>query len=314
MTSLLYIITFAILVVTETAFLALARRMGLLSRVGVQSSHSRDVVHGGGVVFVAALLCWAAFTGWTQPLFMAGALMLAAVSFIDDFRSLGVTVRLVTQFAAVGLALAQMMPLPGLTWPLAALLAVVAVGAVNVYNFMDGIDGMAGGMTLITLSVLIAVNATTGFISMPLLVCMAMAAAVFCFCNFRTRALCFAGDVGSITSGFVIIYALGCLIAATGSWLWTAMLAVYGVDAVMTIGRRLIAGQNILRPHRMHLYQYLCNERGYRHLTVSAAYAGVQLVIDLGALAVAGTAAQYWYLGATVAALVVAYAVTIRKG
>jgi hypothetical protein len=56
--------------------------------------------------------------------------------------------------------------------------------------------------------------------------------------------------------------------------------SVYGIDAVVTIITRVIKKENIFRPHRSHLYQYLANEMGYSHVFVAIVYAVLQLGIN----------------------------------
>jgi hypothetical protein len=59
------------------------------------------------------------------------------------------------------------------------------------------------------------------------------------------------------------------------------ILAIYGVDSVLTIVFRLINRENIFEAHRSHAYQYLSNELGMGHLLVSAIYAGLQFLINI---------------------------------
>jgi UDP-N-acetylmuramyl pentapeptide phosphotransferase/UDP-N-acetylglucosamine-1-phosphate transferase len=58
------------------------------------------------------------------------------------------------------------------------------------------------------------------------------------------------------------------------------LVSVYGVDTAFTIIQRLFAGENILLPHRHHLYRVLANQWGIEHYKVSLYYASTQLVIN----------------------------------
>ncbi|MDP9048222.1 MAG: UDP-GlcNAc--UDP-phosphate GlcNAc-1-phosphate transferase, partial [Bacteroidota bacterium] len=109
---------------------------------------------------------------------------------------------------------------------------------------------------------------------LPLLACV-----VFLYFNFRTKAKCFAGDVGSVTIALWIIMLLLLLIFAANNWIYILFLAVYGVDSILTIIHRLLLKENIFKAHRMHLYQLLANEHSIPHLTISAGYSGVQLLV-----------------------------------
>jgi len=152
----------------------------------------------------------------------------------------------------------------------------------NAYNFMDGINGITG---LYSLSVLIALQYVNlkmvAFTPPDFINYAASACGVFLFFNFRKRAKCFAGDVGSMAVSFWIVTLLLQLMLATGSVIWILFLTVYGVDSVCTILHRLYLRQNIFEAHRMHFYQVLANERGISHLKVSVGYATAQFIICL---------------------------------
>jgi UDP-N-acetylmuramyl pentapeptide phosphotransferase/UDP-N-acetylglucosamine-1-phosphate transferase len=112
------------------------------------------------------------------------------------------------------------------------------------------------------------------FIYFPMLACL-----VFLFFNFRKRAKCFAGDVGSLGISFWIVTLLLQLMLASNSFIWILFLAVYGVDTVCTILHRIYLRQNIFEAHRLHFYQILSNEKGISHLKVSSLYALIQFIV-----------------------------------
>ena len=58
-------------------------------------------------------------------------------------------------------------------------------------------------------------------------------------------------------------------------------LSVYGIDSAITIIQRLLKRENIFKPHRTHLYQYLANENKWSHLFISAIFSLIQLIINL---------------------------------
>jgi hypothetical protein len=70
------------------------------------------------------------------------------------------------------------------------------------------------------------------------------------------------------------------LILQTKEPLYILFVAIYGIDASLTIAQRLLNRENIFEAHRTHLYQYLANELGYAHVKVSLGYALVQLLIN----------------------------------
>ena len=107
---------------------------------------------------------------------------------------------------------------------------------------------------------------------------------IFCIFNFRKRARCFAGDVGSVGIAFILVFALGALIISSGRLWYLIFLAVYGVDAILTICHRLMLHENIFEAHRKHVYQLMANELKIPHTIVSTIYMMLQLAISAGAI------------------------------
>ena len=111
---------------------------------------------------------------------------------------------------------------------------------------------------------------------LPILACI-----VFLYFNFRGKALCFAGDVGSVAIAFWIVMLLIKLILITQNWSYILFLAVYGTDSVTTIVHRILLKQNVFKAHRMHLYQIMVNEQKFSHLWVALGYSTLQGTIIL---------------------------------
>ncbi len=105
------------------------------------------------------------------------------------------------------------------------------------------------------------------------------AAAGFLPHNFPAARI-FMGDVGSVTLGFAL--AVLSMIAHTrGGVPWPALLLIHGAflfDTVFTLIKRLLRGENVVRPHREHNYQLLIRG-GKSHFAVTSTYG----VISAGA-------------------------------
>lgn len=145
---------------------------------------------------------------------------------------------------------------------------------------MDGINGITGLYSLVVLGGLQYVNfQVETFIEPDMIWLSIMASSVFLYFNFRKKAKCFAGDVGSVSIAFWIIFLLLKLIMITENYSYILFLSVYGVDTVLTILHRLKLRHNIFDAHRLHFYQILANDQGWSHLWVSSIYAGLQLGI-----------------------------------
>lgn len=177
---------------------------------------------------------------------------------------------------------------------------------------MDGINGITGGYSLVILVSLAYVNAEViSFTEQSFIYTMICSVLVFDFFNFRKRAKCFAGDVGSVSIAFVVLFLIGSLILQTKDFSWLVMLTVYGVDSVLTIIHRLLLHENIGLPHRKHLYQIMVNELRIPHVVVSLVYMIVQIVIIIGYLYCRGYGD--WYLLGCILLLSGIYIVLMRK-
>jgi UDP-N-acetylmuramyl pentapeptide phosphotransferase/UDP-N-acetylglucosamine-1-phosphate transferase len=104
---------------------------------------------------------------------------------------------------------------------------------------------------------------------------------VFNYFNFRKKAVCFAGDVGSLSIGFIIIFLIVKLIVVSGNFIFVFLLCVYGVDTIFTIIHRLMLKENIFKAHKLHFFQVMVNRTGISHLKMSLIYIVLQLIIDI---------------------------------
>ena len=323
---MIYCIEFILLLAIELLYFRLADKCNIIDKPNERSSHSSIVLRGGGIIFTLGLWIWAAFFGLTYPWFLVAVTLVAGVSFVDDIRSLPDSVRLVTQFVAMGLTLYELYCIPGQFlenapwWMLSAFVVmglIIFVGASNIINFMDGINGITGGYALASFVPLYLLNREMGFVEESLLVTMVLADVVFCLFNFRPkgRAKCFAGDVGSIGIAFILLFLIGRLVMQTGDVTYLVFLLVYGVDGCLTIVHRIMLHENLGEAHRKHAFQLMANELHIGHVTVSLLYMGLQLAVSMGFIfLVPDTAVAHWaYLIGALAVLAAAYVVFMKK-
>ncbi|HCW09065.1 MAG TPA: UDP-GlcNAc--UDP-phosphate GlcNAc-1-phosphate transferase [Cytophagales bacterium] len=269
----------AFLLVLELIYFKIADLYNIIDKPNERSSHVNPIIRGGGIIFVFAILLWY-FATELWPWFVLATVMVAIISFLDDVTSLNVYVRFFFQFIALGLLFFQLWPLH---WPFYFLVLAVpfCVGTINAFNFMDGINGITGVYSLVTIGSFWFINEQLHFTSNSLLMYSAMGVLVFLFFNFRKTARCFAGDVGSVTMALILIFIILQLINATGNFLWPLLLLVYGTDSLVTIFSRLKRKENILTPHRTHLYQYLSNELKISQRVVSVSYGIAQGILNV---------------------------------
>jgi len=227
-----------------------------------------------------AALFYLIFSPSTQAeWFFAGITLIAVVSFWDDVQNLGQKVRLLFHLLAMSCAFYLANVFGIYPWWAILIGYILFIGIVNAYNFMDGINGITGLYSIAVLASLQYVNMTFENFVIPDLIWYPMVASVvFLFFNFRKKAKCFAGDVGSVSIAFWIVTLLLLLIIKTNNLIWLGFLLVYGVDVVMTILHRIYLKQNIMEAHRLHFYQILANERKMDHRIVSIIYFAIQMI------------------------------------
>jgi UDP-N-acetylmuramyl pentapeptide phosphotransferase/UDP-N-acetylglucosamine-1-phosphate transferase len=305
-----YIFIFLLLFVAELAYFRVANHFNIIDKPNQRSSHTRITLRGGGVVFYIGALLYFVLQGFQYPWFFGGLTMLSLISFADDVRPQSSKLRLLIHFTAMVLMFYQW-GLFELPWYFSVCALVVSTGILNAYNFMDGINGITGGYSLVVAGALLYINIyRVQFIDNELIYYVILSLLVFNYFNFRTKARCFAGDVGSISIAFILLFLLGKLIIATNDISYIVLLGVYGVDTVLTIIRRLLLKENIFEAHRKHVYQLLANEMKLPHVWVSSLYASLQALIIVGFLLLEPY--SYWYPCVVVAVLAMGWYAVVR--
>ena len=306
-----YLVILVLLFLAELFYFKLADKCNIIDKPNERSSHTKVTLRGGGIIFYFGALVYFLTNHWEYPWFMVALTLITFISFVDDIRSTSQGLRLVFHFSAMALMFYQW-GLFSLSWWWIIVALVICTGIINAYNFMDGINGITGGYSLVVLVALAYINAeVTPFIEPALIYTVLCSVLVFCFFNFRKKAKCFAGDVGSVAIAFIILFLIGKLIITTKNFSWIILLSVYGVDSVLTIIHRLMLHENIGLPHRKHMYQLMANELKMSHVVVSFIYMVVQAIVIVGYIMCLNYG--YWYLFATVLLLSLLYICFINK-
>ena len=306
-----YVIVLVLLFVAELFYFKIADKCNVIDKPNERSSHTKVTLRGAGVIFYFGVLAYFLTNHWEYPWFMLALTLITFISFVDDIRSTSQGVRLVFHFSAMALMFWQW-GLFSLSWWWVVVALIVCTGIINAYNFMDGINGITGGYSLVVLAALAYINARmVPFVEQTLICTVLCSVLVFCFFNFRKKARCFAGDVGSVGIAFVVLFLIGKLIIATGDFSWIVLLAVYGVDSVLTIIHRLMLHENIGLPHRKHMYQLMANELKMPHVLVSLIYMSVQAIVVAGSFCFRKY--DYVYLAGVVVLLSIIYVLFMKK-
>lgn len=290
-----YLIIGSVLVVVMLLYFRIASHYNIIDKPNHRSAHTEITLRGGGIIFPVSFLLWViisflvdgsanVFQTGENPnfwLFGCGLLLISVISFADDMMDLSTRIRLLVHVISVTFLLLFLNAFVLLPLWFVPVAYILVIGILNAYNFMDGINGMSGVYSLVLFSSLLYVNnyvtyfVSPDFIIYPLLACL-----VFLFFNFRKKAKCFLGDIGSMGIGFWVIGLISLLMIETGEIKWVLFLSVYGVETILTIIERLSYRENIFEAHRRHLYQLLVNEKKISHLSVSAVYAFIQMIIN----------------------------------
>lgn len=306
-----YLFLLAVLFLIQLVYFKLADKYNIIDKPNERSSHSSVTLRGGGIIFYIGALLYFLSDGFQYPYFFIGLTLIAAISFIDDVKTLSSKVRILIHFAAM-LLLFYQWGLFTFPWYYTLLALIVCTGIINAYNFMDGINGITGGYSLILIVAFWYINNyQIGFIDNNLLYFTGVALLVFNFFNFRRKAKCFAGDVGSVSIAFIVLFLLGMLIIQTKDFSYILLLAVYGVDSVLTIIHRLMLKENIFDAHRKHAYQLLANELRFPHVVVSLTYMFLQACVIIGLFIFSEY--KWIYVASVIVVLSIGYVVFMKR-
>ena len=262
--------------------ISLAEKYQLVDRPARHKRHDRPVPYVGGVVLFAAV--WLAVAAGLvlfpdalpelRPSLLyvfSGAFIVFLMGLADDLVSLSAWTKLAAQ-TATGLVLFLgglsidpiTIPFMG-SYQIGSLSVVITVLWVvmltNAINLIDGLDGLAAGVSLIA-ALTLAVIGTLYLASSAVLFACALIGFLVLFLMYnRYPARIFLGDSGSLQLGyyFAVISLLVPIKAYTAAALYLPLLAL-GVplmETAISFSRRLVAGRNVLKADRRHLFHYL---------------------------------------------------------
>lgn len=307
---MVYFVSLFILLIAELGYFKLANKLNIIDKPNLRSSHSVVTLRGGGIVFYFGIVLYFLLFQFQHPWFFAGLTLITIISFADDLKPRPTWMRLCIHVIAMGFMFYQwgLLELP---WYYSLISLVFCTGVLNAYNFMDGINGITGGYSMVVVGALWYINAfVTPFVDANFIYLVLISLLVFNFFNFRNKAKCFAGDVGAVSMAFIVVFLLGLLILKTGDFSYIVLLALYGVDSILTIVHRLMLRENILQAHRKHLFQIMANELKMPHVVVSSIYMGIQAIISAGLMV---SDAHYWYALLVLILFSLAYVLFMKK-
>lgn len=293
----------------------LATRVGLTDRPDHRKQHKVPTPLIGGLACyfaIAILLVCNKGLFPHQLAYFTASTLLVLVGLIDDYKTLGVKIRLLTQVLAVLImtevadvkinSLGYLVDFGELhLGAFSTIFTVFAVvGGINAFNMIDGIDGLAGGLTLVAI-LTIAVLAHFSGQSQLCQFCGLYIAIISGFLAFNCRifgrqnAKIFLGDTGSTLLGFTVcwlaIYASQGKQAIMPPALVLWIIALPLLDSVCIMGRRISKGRSPFAADREHLHHILALA-GYSINQVLVKLIGAAILLaSLGAAIVMGVEA-----------------------
>lgn len=255
-----------------------AHKVKLLDIPSGRKTHDLPTPLIGGI---AAYLAVLAALLLSSPLavhsvyFMLGGSLVLLVGLVDDYKPMGVRLRLVFQCAAIALVIGgtdlhvTQLPIP-LTggrlelgvWGIPFTLIAV-VGLMNAFNLSDGIDGLAGSLAIICIvGVFSFASLRNSSQDFTLILALAVALLPYLLHNLGIIGdKVFLGDAGSMFVGFILAWTLISQAEAypptleASSVLWCVAIPV--IDTLGVMVRRVRKGASPFKPDRDHLHHIL---------------------------------------------------------
>jgi len=285
----------------------LGRRISLVDAPNSRSSHSTPTPRGGGIgIWLSFILVPFFFISpfFTPPSsllsphffpltsFIAVAGLAGLLGLVEDRFNLPAKVRLTIQLSlsavAVYLFSSILTPHSLLLTPFPHLLTFLfwitfITGTANFYNFMDGINGIAGLTGIVGFGLMAFFSYFVVKDIDILMSSIVISSACLGFLPFNfPKAKVFMGDVGSVSLGFIFASFVVKLSTTINIFLCIIMfLYTFYADALVTIYYRWRRGENLMKAHRSHLYQYMANELKLSHWKVTTIYAVSQLIAGI---------------------------------
>lgn len=255
-----------------------AQRVKLLDIPSERKVHAAPTPLIGGIAtYIAVLVALLV----SSPLavdsyfFIAGGTLVLLVGLVDDFKPMGVRLRLVFQMMAIALVIwgtdlyVKHLPIPlsegridlgvwGIPFTL-----VAVIGLMNAFNLSDGIDGLAGFLAIVCIVGIFSFaslrDASEDF---TLILALAVALLPYLLHNLGVVGKkVFLGDAGSMFIGFLLAWTLISQAETfpptveASSVLWCVAIPV--IDTLGVMVRRVRKGSSPFKPDRDHLHHIL---------------------------------------------------------
>ena len=250
-----------------------------------RSSHTRATPRTGGIgilLFLVAIF----FINSNVRVFAWLGMIIAIMGLTEDVKGLSPKIRLFGQLIIAICSVMIFLPKQHLFFIWAIFYVLLIVWTTNLYNFMDGIDGIAALTGIIAFGFLAYYTQYMKNTEGIQFICIGISGvcAGFLFLNFP-KAKVFMGDVGSILLGFVFAIMVILLSQNFIDFIClSSFIFPFYIDEFLTMMIRLKNKENLMLPHRTHLYQLLANNYKIPHWKVSIIYGVFQILVIATAL------------------------------
>ena len=244
----------------------------------IRGMHKEQKASSGGILFILIYTIYAIYQEFYLPFF---SVPISIIGLIDDKFFISRRVRLAAQILTIGIfltfsyitgngILATINSFPYFIF-IFLLLLIIGTSIINFMNFMDGIDGLVCGCMIVIFSFM---NIEIHYL-LPIIGTLIG----FLFFNWEPSKV-FMGDTGSLFLGSylsTLILGQNSIISILNSLILCSPILL---DASTCILMRLSKKQNILQPHKLHLYQRLVSG-GLSHSKVSLIYISITFFLGL---------------------------------
>lgn len=231
---------------------------------------------GGLAIFIAFVISALLFARVNVQLrgILLGSCVIVAVGMVDDSHPLGPGIKFILQIVAALIAVEHGVLIRGIASPLpfglsywdfgfmAVPITVIWIVAVtNSVNLIDGLDGLADGVSAIAALTMLIIALLVNDMEMAVL-CAALVGACLGFIPYnRNPAQIFMGDTGATFLGYILA-----TVSVTGLFKLYAMISfvvpfiILGFpifDTASAFLRRILKGQNPMKPDRSHTHHKL---------------------------------------------------------
>ena len=308
---LLAIVTgFAVAFGTTPIVKTFARKVGAMDNPGeARRIHQHPIPRMGGMaIFFGFLVSVVLFVEVTKPVqgILIGAVIIVATGVVDDIVSIKYWLKLLAEILAAAIAVLHGVTIQVLMNPnvfsaeesiVIGILSIPVtilwiVGVTNAVNLIDGLDGLACGVSVISSVTMLVVALMVAEPNVALILACLMGACVGFIPYNLNPAKIFMGDTGALLLGYILA-----TVSIMGMFKFYAVvtflapilaLALPIFDTLFAIIRRLLRGENPMKPDRGHLHHRLLDHGLSQKQAVAVLYA-LSAMLGLTAVVICST-------------------------